>query len=58
MPEPKIGELVKIESGYTSYVDLRLEMYDDASNIGRMERYRPISSHRVAFQALSKLAAG
>ena len=54
MQEPTISELVKIESGYTSYVDLRLELYDDARNIGRMERYRPISSHRVAFQALSK----
>jgi hypothetical protein len=54
MQKPTIGELIKTESGYTSYVDLRLELYDDAKNIGRMERYRPISSHRYAFKTLSK----
>lgn len=54
MQEPTISELVKIESGYTSYVNIRQELFDDAQNIGRMERYRPITSHRQAFQALAK----
>src|SRR5579872_4484666 len=54
MPEPTIREIVKVEGGYTSYVDLRLEMFDDSRNMGRMERYRPITSHRHAFQALAK----
>lgn len=50
MTEPTIGEIVEIQSGYTSYVDLRLELFDDSRNIGRMSRYRPILSHRQAFQ--------
>ncbi len=54
MPDPKIAELIRIESGYTSYVDLRLELYDDDRNVGRMQRYRPIASHRTAFQAMAK----
>src|SRR5690349_6313754 len=54
MQEPMIGEMIKIEAGYTSYVDLGLELFDDAKNIGRMERYRPIKSHRQAFGELAK----
>lgn len=54
MAEPKIGEMIEIQSGYTSYVDLRLELLDDSRNIGRMARYRPITSHRRAFQMLTR----
>ncbi len=54
MTEPTIGEIVEIQSGYTSYVDLRLELFDDSRNIGRMSRYRPILSHRQAFQKLAR----
>jgi hypothetical protein len=54
MSAPTISEIVEIQSGYTSYVDLGLEMFDDGSNFGRMARYRPITSHRQAFQTLAR----
>lgn len=54
MAEPTIQEIIEIQSGYTSYVDLKLELFDTTNNIGRMSRYRPISSHRQAFQKLAK----
>jgi hypothetical protein len=54
MQEPNIGELIEIKSGYTSYVNLDNELFNDSKNIGRMERYRPIKSHRQAFGELAK----
>jgi hypothetical protein len=53
MSQVKIAEVVQIESGYTSYVDIENELFDDNRNVGRMSRYRPITSHRVAFSKLS-----
>jgi len=49
----KIQKLIEIQGGYTSYVDLRLELFDDSRNIERMARYRPIASHRQAFETLA-----
>jgi hypothetical protein len=54
MADPTISDLIEIRTGYTSYVNLGLELFDDSRNIGRMERYRPISSHRQAFGELAK----
>jgi hypothetical protein len=49
-----IKEIIEIRSGYTSYVDIKLELLDDSRNIARMSRYRPIKSHREAFEKLSR----
>ncbi|HEX9990485.1 MAG TPA: hypothetical protein VGE45_18650 [Chloroflexia bacterium] len=54
MATQTISELVQVQSGYTSYVDLRFELFDDNKNIGRMSQYRPITSHRLAFQKLAR----
>jgi hypothetical protein len=54
MPEPIIKDIVRVEGGYAAYVNLQGDFLDDTRNVGRMERYRPISSHRQAFQALAK----
>jgi len=52
--EPIIADLIEINSGYTNAVSLKSELFDDTRNSGRMSRYRPIASHRQAFQKLSK----
>jgi len=49
----KIRDIVQINSGYTSYVDLYEEYYDFVKNTGRMERYKPIAAHR---QVIEKIA--
>ena len=54
MSESMIADLIEINSGYTNAVSLKSELFDDTKNIGRMSRYRPIASHRLAFQKLSK----
>jgi hypothetical protein len=50
----KIKDVVEIHGGYTAYVDLGLELFDDSRNVERMARYRPIASHRQAFQRLAR----
>jgi len=51
----KIREVIKINSGYTSYVDLNQEFfyYNEEQNLGRMERYMPIKAHRLAFEKIT-----
>ena len=49
----KIREIVKINSGYTSYVDLYEEYHDIVRNRGRMERYKPIAAHRQVFEKVA-----
>lgn len=49
----KIKEIVKINSGYTSYVDLHEDYYDLEKNRGRMQRYKPIAAHRQVFEKIS-----
>lgn len=49
----KIREIVQINSGYTSYVDLYDEYYDLVKNRGRMERYKPIAAHRQVFEKIA-----
>jgi hypothetical protein len=53
MTESTIQEIIEIQSGYTSYVDLQWDLFDDTKNRGRMAQYRPIASHRIAFQKLA-----
>jgi len=51
----RIREVIKINSGYTSYVDLNQEFfyYNEEKNLGRMERYMPIRAHRIAFEDIT-----
>ena len=49
----KISELVQINSGYTSYVDLYEDYYNLEKNRARMERYKPIAAHRQVFEKVS-----
>ena len=49
----KIRAIVKIYSGYTSYVDLYEEYYDLDKNRTRMERYKPIAAHREVFEKIA-----
>jgi hypothetical protein len=49
----KIRDIVQINSGYTSYVDLYEDYYDLAKNRGRMERYKPIAAHRQVFEKIA-----
>ena len=49
----KIRDLVQINSGYTSYVDLHEDYYDLEKNRGRMERYKPIKAHRIVFERIA-----
>lgn len=50
----RIREIVQINSGYTSYVDLYEDYYDFEKNHGRMERYKPIAAHRQVFEKVAK----
>ena len=52
--EDKIQSIIEIEGGYTSYVSLDQELFDDSQNVARMSRYRPIASHRQAFEKLAQ----
>jgi len=49
----KIRDIVQINSGYTSYVDLYEEYYDVVKNRGRMERYKHIAAHRQVFEKIA-----
>jgi hypothetical protein len=49
----KIRDIVQINSGYTSYVDLYEDYYDLAKNRGRMELYKPIAAHRQVFEKIA-----
>lgn len=54
MVESTIAELIEIQSGYTSFVDLESDLFNSTLNAGRMANYRPITSHRTAFEKLAK----
>ncbi|MFA5872617.1 MAG: hypothetical protein WC832_01510 [Anaerolineales bacterium] len=49
----KLKEILKIDSGYASYVNLQTEYFDEGKRRDRMERYRPITSHRLAFEKVA-----
>lgn len=50
----KIKELVKIQSSYSQQVNLKQEHKDRALNQERMSNYRPIKSHRKAFEIIAE----
>jgi hypothetical protein len=50
----KIADVVQINGGYASYVDLHEEYYDSDTNRVRMARYKPITAHRLAFEKIAK----
>ena len=52
--EQMISEVVEIHGGYAEFVNLPADLFDDTNNVERMERYRPIASHRAAFQTLAR----
>lgn len=49
----KIKEIVQINSGYASYVVLRRAFFNEEERRVRMERYKPITAHRIAFEKIS-----
>jgi hypothetical protein len=49
----KIRDIIQINSGYASYVDLVNEYYSLEKNRVRMERYQPITAHRLAFEKIA-----
>lgn len=49
----KIREIIEISGGYTSYVDLYAEYNKPEDNQTRMQRYRPITAHRLAFEKIA-----
>jgi len=49
-----ISTVVEVHGGYASYVDLGLDFLDDTRNYERMANYRPIFSHRQAFEKLAR----
>ena len=50
----KIREIVQINSGYTSFVDVYEDYHDLVKNRGRMERYKPITAHRLVFEKIAQ----
>ena len=50
----KIKELVDIKSGYARYVNLVQTFNDETENRARMEQYMPVTSHRQAFERLTR----
>jgi len=49
----KIREIIQINSGYTSYVDVYAEYNDLEKNRWRMARYKPITAHRQVFEKIA-----
>lgn len=50
----KIEKIISIKSGMASYVDLRKELFDPNACSRRMASYKPIKSHRDAFERIAK----
>lgn len=54
MATPLIKDLIQIQSGYSAQVDLGLELKNANKNRARIGRYRPIASHRKAFERVAR----
>jgi len=50
---PQIAELIRINPGYSAQVDLNLWFRNSAQNLATMRRYKPIVSHRKAFEKVA-----
>ena len=48
----KIAELVRTNPGYSAQVDLNRWFRNSAQNLATMRRYKPITSHRKAFERI------
>jgi len=48
--DAKIVELIRTNPGYSAQVDLNLWFHDSRQNLATMQRYKPITSHRKAFE--------
>ena len=51
--QTKIAELIKTNPGYSAQVDLNRWFRNSAQNLATMRRYKPISSHRKAFERIA-----
>ena len=51
--DPKIAELIRTNPGYSAQVDLNLWFRDSNQNLATMRRYKPIASHRKAFEKIA-----
>ena len=49
----KMAELIKTNPGYSAQVDLNLWFRDSTQNLATMRRYKPIASHRKAFERIA-----
>ncbi|MCB0190350.1 MAG: hypothetical protein KDJ65_00250 [Anaerolineae bacterium] len=48
-----IAEFIRTNPGYSAQVDLNLWFRDSAQNLSTMRRYKPIRSHRKAFEQVA-----
>ena len=49
----KIAELIRTNPGYSAQVDLNRWFRNSAQNLATMRRYKPITSHRRAFERIA-----
>jgi hypothetical protein len=52
-PSGTIAQLIKTNPGYSAQVDLNLWFRDNVQNLATMARYKPIASHRKAFERVA-----
>ena len=50
----KIAEIVDINSGYATAVDVKIEFTDPEKNYARITKYVPIKSHRDAIERIMR----
>ncbi|WP_282155894.1 hypothetical protein [Cytobacillus gottheilii] len=50
----KIKELIDVQSSYSEQVDIRRDYNNRSLKIDRMSKYRPIKSHRKAFEIIAE----
>lgn len=50
----KIKEIIDIRTGYSDTVDIQNDFKKETENIRRMSTYRPIKSHRQAFEIIAE----
>ena len=50
---PQIAKLINTNPGYSAQVDLNLWFRNSAQNLATMRRYKPIASHRKAFEQIA-----
>ncbi len=48
----KIADVVRIQTGYANFVELKSAFEESRENADRMSMYRPTKGHRAAFERL------